>query len=194
MPPAQVYATVATAFYLQSGTAATDVLTVIPTGLLGVISLYHYQLARQSAPPETSTFFTMFDRHDRSAVLLLLAALGSGFFMLRAAAYQVLAMMPGDLPNSFRSTQSMLIAVAAAGLMLFAVRHRNKEIRNVAILVTVVAAVKLALYDMLGTHGLPQVLSIFTFGVVAALESIILGRWPKAVPEPTAGPPSEQSA
>ena len=178
------------AVFLQAGTAGTDVLTVIPAGLLAVVSLYHYQLSRESTPPETSVFFTVLDRKDRSAVLLLLAALGSGFFMLRAGVYQVLAMMPGELPNSFRCAQSILVTVAAAGLMLFAMRRRNREIRNVAILVTVVGAVKVFLYDMLGTHGVPQVLSIFTFGLVAALQSIVLGRWPKSSPEQETGLPA----
>ena len=166
-------------------------MTVIPAGLLAVTSLYHYQLSRHSAPPEDSGFFSRFDRNDRSAVLLLLAALASGFFMLRAAVYQVLILMPGDTGNSFRCAQSILINCAAAGLMLFAVRRRNKEIRNVAILVTIIGAVKVFLYDMLQTHGVPLVLSVFTFGLVAAIESIVLGRWPQSPSDSDAAQPAE---
>ena len=185
----QLYAAGAMAVFLQSKSGiAVDVLTVIPTGLLAVSSLYHYQLCRKSPPPENSTFFTGLDRHDRSAVLLLLAALGCSFFMMRAAVYQVLVMMPGDIANSYRCAQSVLINIAAAGLMLFAVFRRNKEIRNVAILVTLIGASKVFLYDMLGTHGFAQVVSIFTFGLVAALESIMLGRWPRTPPEEGAHP------
>jgi len=36
---------------------------------------------------------------------------------------------------------------------------------------------------MLTTHGVPLVLSIFTFGLVAAVESIVLGRWSRVVPD-----------
>ena len=180
----QLYAAGAMAVFLQSNSgAAVDILTVIPTGLLAVSSLYHYQLSRAFPPPENSTFFTVLDRHDRSAVLLLLSALGSSFFMMRAVVYQILLMMPGDIVNSYRCAQSVLINVAAAGLMLFALFRRNKEIRNVAILVTLIGAAKVFLYDMLGTHGLAQVVSIFTFGLVAALESIVLGRWSRTTPE-----------
>ncbi|MCM2358966.1 MAG: hypothetical protein NDI77_12510 [Geobacteraceae bacterium] len=177
----QLYAAGAMAVYLEgSGTAAVDFMTVIPAGLLTFISLYHYQLCRRFAPPASSTFFGRFDRHDRSAALLLMAALASGFFMLRAAVYQLLVMMPGDITNAFRCAQSILINVAAAGLMLYAVRRHNREIRNVAILVTLIGAGKVFLYDMLGTHGVPLVMSVFTFGLAAALESIALGRWPRA--------------
>lgn len=164
-------------FLLSSSAAAVDFLTVIPAGLLAFINLFHYQLSRRSPPPADSVFFTRFDRHDRSAVILLLASLAGAFFTLKAAVYQLLLIMPGEIGNSFRCTQTIIINVAAAGLMLLAVRRRNKEIRNVAILVTLIGAIKVFLYDMLGTHGVPLVLSVFTFGLVAALESIALGRW-----------------
>jgi Predicted membrane protein (DUF2339) len=186
----QIYAAGALAVYLKSS-GTNEFLTVIPAGLLAVTSLYHYQLARGSAVPENASFFKNFDTSDRTAVLLLLASLTSGFFMLRAAVYQVLILNQTDPANSFRCSQSIMINVAAAGLMLFASFRRNKEIRNVAILVTIIGIVKVFLYDMLGTHGLPQVLSILSFGLAAALESVLLGRWPKIKPElsvPAKGP------
>jgi hypothetical protein len=183
----QLYASVVMAVYLQGNSAAAvDILTAIPAGLLAVASLFHYQLARHSAPPATSTFFTRLDRNDLSAVLLLLAALTSAFFMLRVFIYQILVMLPGNVNNSFRCAQSILINLAAAALMLFAMRRRNREIRNVAILVTLVGAAKVFLYDLIGGHGhgMPLVLSVFTFGLVAALASLVLGRWPRNSPEP----------
>ena len=178
----QIYAAGALAVYLKSS-GTNEFLTVIPAGLLAVISLYHYQLARTSTLPKTASFFTEFDTSDRTAVLLLLASLTSGFFMLRAAVYQILILNQNDPSNTFRCSQSVMINVAAAGLMLFASFRQNKEIRNVAILVTIIGIVKVFLYDMLGTHGLPQVLSILSFGLAAALESVLLGRWQKTKPE-----------
>jgi hypothetical protein len=71
----------------------------------------------------------------------------------------------------------VLINAAAAGIMLFAFFRRNKEIRNVAILVTVVGGIKVFLYDLFGSHGVPLVISVFTFGLAAAVESLALGRW-----------------
>lgn len=186
----QLYAFAALASLLQNSATAVDFLTVIPAGLLAVIALYHYQWSRRFPPPADSGFFARLDRHDRSAVLLLLAALASGFFMLRAFVYQVLVLLPKDAVNTvsaFRCSQSILINSAAAGLMLFALRRHNKEIRNVAILVTCIGAFRVFLYDMMGTRGMPLVLSVFTFGLVAALESIALGRWSRKTPDDQGG-------
>ena len=181
----QLYASAMMAVYLQGNSAAAvDILTAIPAGLLAVASLFHYQLARHSAPPANSRFFTRLDRHDLSAILLLLAALSSAFFMLRVCIYQILVMLPGNVNHSFRCAQSILINLSAAGLMLFAMLRRNREIRNVAILVTLIGAVKVFLYDLTGTQGMPLVLSVFTFGLVAALGSLVLGRWPRNSPDP----------
>lgn len=177
---AQLYAVTALSFFLpRSGPASVDILTIIPSGLLAVISLCHYILARRTAPPANSRFFGDYDRKDRSAVLLLLAALTSGFFLLRVCAYHLLVMMPGNVINSYRCAQSIIINLAAAGLMLYAFFRRNREVRNVAILVTLIGAAKVFLNDLIGTHGMPLVLSVFTFGMVAAMESIALGRWQK---------------
>ncbi|HLO26372.1 MAG TPA: hypothetical protein VK187_09665 [Geobacteraceae bacterium] len=176
----QLYAFAALAMLVQNSATAVDFLTVIPAGLLAVISLYHFQWCRRFPPPEGSGFFAGLDRHDHSAVVLFLAALASGFFMLRACVYQVLVLLPKDAVNTvsaFRCSQSILINGAAAVLMLFALRRKNKEIRNIAILITCIGAMRVFLYDMMGTRGIPLVLSVFTFGLVAALESIALGRW-----------------
>jgi len=49
--------------------------------------------------------------------------------------------------------------------------------RNIAILLTIIGGAKVFLYDLLGGGGLPRVLSLFSFGLAAALESLLLGRW-----------------
>jgi hypothetical protein len=179
----QLYAFSVLATTMQNSTTATDVLTIIPSSLLAIAALFHYQWSRRFPPPENSQFFSHIDRRDQSAVVLLLSALSCGFFMLRTAVYQVLILIPKETVNplhAFRCSQSILINSAAAGLMLFALRRHNKEIRNVAILVTVIGAINVFFYDMMKTRGLPLVLSVFTFGLVAALQSLALGRWPRS--------------
>jgi outer membrane murein-binding lipoprotein Lpp len=186
----QLYAAGALAIFLHThDKAAVDAMTAIPAGLLAVAGFYHYRLARRSPPPEDAPFFAHVDRHDRSAVLMLLGALTSSFLMLRVLVYQTIVALPGDIGNSYRCAQSIIINLAATALMLIALRHRNREIRNVAILVTIVGAGHVFLHDLLRTHGVPLVLSVFTFGLAAALESITLGRWQKEprhgeVPQP----------
>ena len=120
------------------------------------------------------------DSKDRSAVLLLVAGLISGFFAVRIALFQGIQMLPAEMQrDAFRCSQSVIINCAAIGLILFAFLKQNKEIRNVAIFVTVIGGIKVFLYDLMGTHGVPLVFSVFSFGMAAAVESIALGKWQK---------------
>jgi hypothetical protein len=176
-----VYAGIALVFVLQGdGPAATAAVNILPAGLLACIILYQYQWCRWWPPASGSSFFARFDRNDRSAVLLLLAGLVSGFYMVRIGFFQTLQLIPGVMHrDTFLCGQSVLINGAAIALILLAYLRRDKEIRNVAILVTLIGGIKVFLYDLLGAHGLPLVFSVFSFGMAAAVESVALGRWMK---------------
>ncbi len=166
--------------FKSSSPAAMSALNIIPTGLLTGIILYQYQWCRKFPPTEGASFFSRFDTLDRSAVVLLLAGLASAFFMTRIVLFQAITMLPAEAHrDAFRCSQSVLINCAAIALILFAFIKKNKEIRNVAILVMVIGGIKVFLYDLMGTHGLPLVLSVFSFGMAAAVESIALGKWQK---------------
>jgi hypothetical protein len=82
-------------------------------------------------------------------------------------------------PEAFGCAQSVLINTAAIVLIALAYLRHDKELRNVAIIVTVVGGFKVFAYDLLGAHGLPLVFSVFSFGMAAAVESIALGKWQK---------------
>jgi hypothetical protein len=176
-----IYACVALVFMLWGeGPDAKDAISMLPAGLLAVISIYHYQWCRWWPIPDDSALFDTIDRNDRSAVLLLLGGLASGFFMLRVGLFQALQFFPEALQrDAFRCGQSVLINTAVITLIVLAYLRQNKELRNVAVLVTVVGAVKVFLYDLLGTQGLPLVFSVFSFGMAAAVESLALGKWQK---------------
>ncbi len=176
-----VYCCAALAFSLYvDGPKSMDAVNILPAGLLAFIILYQYNWCRRWPPPAESSFFNIYDSNDRSAVLLLLAGLISGFYMIRIAIYQTLHLIPSVIQSdTFRCSQSVLINGAAIAMILFAYMRRDKELRNVAILVTLVGAIKVFLFDLLGTHGLPLVFSVFSFGAAAAIESVALGRWSK---------------
>ncbi|HBA88353.1 MAG TPA: hypothetical protein DCZ75_10320 [Geobacter sp.] len=177
----QLYAALAlaAAVYLDPATVG-DLTNSLPAGLLAIIAMYHYRWCRRYPPPSPS-LFSRFDSSDRSGSLLLLAALANWFLTLKVILLQGLTLtMPAqEVANALRCGESVLINVSAAGAMLLAYYRRNKEWRNVAILLTIIGGVKVFLYDLLGCHGFPLVASIFTFGVAAALESVALGRWQK---------------
>jgi len=177
----QIYAALALAAAIHLDASATaDLVTSLPAGLLAVITLYQYQWCRHYPPPSPS-IFSRFDSSDRSASLLLLATLASGFFTLKVVLLQGLHLHApaAEVANILRCSESMLINISAASIMLLAYSRNNKEWRNVAILLTVIGAGKVFLYDLLGAHGFPLVASIFTFGLAAAVESVALGRWQK---------------
>jgi hypothetical protein len=162
------------------GTGATDAIGMLPAGLLASIAIYQYQWCRRWPLPTAPSVFSRFDWNDRSAMLLLLGGLASGFYMLRVGIYQAVLMMPVEMQrDAFHCSQSVLINCAAAGIIVFAYLRRNVEMRNVAVLVMLIGGVKVFLHDLLGIHGLPLVFSVFSFGLAAAVESVALGKWLK---------------
>ncbi|HLA28943.1 MAG TPA: hypothetical protein VJZ49_13740 [Syntrophales bacterium] len=177
----QIYSTITLAVLLllsaPDAHAAGGALSAL---ILACLALLHYKRCRAGKPSAESLFFSKFDKNDLSAAALLLCSLLSAFFMLRIVAHQALVFsLPAyAVSSAFSSAQSVIINVSAAVLMLFALRHRKKEVRNVAVLVTIIGAVKVFLYDLIGgMHGLPLVVSVFSFGITTALESFGLSRW-----------------
>jgi hypothetical protein len=185
----QIYSALALAFLLL--TSAPDAHVVggtLSAAILACLGLIHYKWCRAHLPPANSAFFVKLDKNDLSAAVLLLVSLLSAFFMLRIVTYQSLGLLlpAAALDTAFRSAQSVIINVSAAILMLFALAHQKKEVRNIAILVTVIGAIKVFLYDLIGgMHGLPLVISIFSFGISTALESFGLTRWHHFSPQET---------
>jgi hypothetical protein len=159
---------------------------VASAGALACIAFLHYRWCRRRNPPEESAFFQRIDKGDFSAVAILLAALLNAFFMLRLIVSRVLAALlaPAELNNALSCSQSVIINLSAIALMFFAQVQRTREVRNVAILVTVIGAVNVFLYDLIRGHGMPLVISVLSFGLATAVESVILGRW-QSLPTPT---------
>jgi hypothetical protein len=108
-----------------------------------------------------------------------MASLLGGFFVLRVGVYQaIVGLIPGEeISPVFSSAQTVIINLSAAVLMCFAFMRRNKEVRNVAILVTIIGGVKVFMIDLFGLAGVPVVVSVLSFGVAASLESFALSRW-----------------
>lgn len=177
----QIFVTLSLTWFLGgSGVADHFIDGLIVSAICGLIGLAHYRYCRKSAPPEESRFFSSLDQNDRSAVLVLLAGLANGYFMTMVLVYQGLLRYPEvQLAEAFASIQSVSINGAATVIMSLALAWRNKELRNVAILITIIGGAKVFLGDMLSISGLGLVVSVFSFGMAAALESFALSRWQK---------------
>jgi hypothetical protein len=63
--------------------------------------------------------------------------------------------------------------------MALALNGRNRELRNVAILIMMVGGAKAFLIDLFSISGLGLVISIFSFGIAVSFESFALSRWQK---------------
>lgn len=177
----QAYAVVSLVpYFLADGLAAAPLAGAVSAAALAAAALVHYRWCRRNAPPARSPLFGNYDKQDVSGVVTLLVALTGSFFFLRGIAFHILAGGSGG-PDAFPCSQSIIINLAALGLGLYAFRARNREIRNVAILVIAAGALT-STADLLGTKGVPLVLSVLSFGLAAATQSITLSRWQKASP------------
>lgn len=175
----QVGVAVALALLLVMGerTAASPGVAALAAGALAVAGLLHHRWCRRHAPPAGSLVFAYLGSSDRCAVALLTAALAGGFFLLRTGAFLLLSQRLADARNALGGTQSVIIAAAAMALFALAYSRRSTELRSVAILVTLVAAAKVFFYDLVALHGVARVVSVFSFGLLAAVASVVLGRW-----------------
>ncbi len=156
-----------------------SVVGALSSGLLSLIAFFHYFWARNHPMVPGETLMHRLNKGDRGASVLLIAALFSGFFTMRVGIYQTLDFLHSATHSAFGGAQSVLINVTAAVLIWLSLMRRNKELRNVAIVITVIGAGKVFLMDMVQLKGMPLMISVFTFGLVAALASFVLGRWNK---------------
>lgn len=174
----QFYACTALVFLLWTtdGTKPS-VVGALSSGLLAVIAFSHYFWARRHPQASSETMMGKLNKNDRGAGVLLIAALFSGFFTMRVGLYQTLDFLHSATHSAFGGAQSVLINVTAAVLLLLSLMRRNRELRNVAIIVLLIGAGKVFLLDMMQLKGMSLMISVFTFGLVAALASFVLGRW-----------------
>jgi len=163
----------------RSEAASPSMLGAASSGTLAAIAFLHYLWARKYPPFPESKIFSEIDKRDRMATLVLFAALMSGFFTLRVGIHQgLVAWLPYDmLAPAFVAAQTTLINFSAAALSIYAFKHGNRELRNVAIFVMVVGGAKVFMLDLFSIKGVPVVASVFSFGATAFFESIILARW-----------------
>lgn len=165
---------------VEDGVSGHLIDGLVVSAICGLLSVTHYRYCRKNPPPEESQLFSQFDSTDQSAISILLAGLTNGYFMTMVLVYQGLLLYPdAQVEVAFTSIQSVAINGAATVIMSLALAWRNKELRNVAILVTIIGGLKVFLGDMLGISGLGLVVSVFSFGVAASLESYALTRWQK---------------
>jgi hypothetical protein len=182
----QTYTAAALAVLLLGQDAAISFwVPLLSAGGTACMGFAQFIWCRNRKPPEDSAFFLRIDKADRSAVLILLAALTSAFFMVQVIAHRLLAatLTPAELSNALQCGRSVIINLSAIILIVIALVRRSRELRNTAILVTAIGAVNVFLYDLIRAQGIPLVMSVLSFGLATAVESVILGRWQHLSPQ-----------
>ncbi len=164
------------------GASAPPALAAAASLVLALSALAHYRWCRRHAPAAGSLVFGFLGSGDRCAVALLTSSLAGGFFLLRTAAYLILNAGTPQARDTFLSAQSLIINVSGILLFALATRSRSRELRTLAILVTLVGAAKVFLYDLIAVHGISRLASVFSFGLLAATASVVLGRWQRREP------------
>jgi len=140
---------------------------------LATLCYSHYRFGLSFSPAEATWFYGRFDPANRTNILLLLTALASAFFSVQAISHAAIIALSGDQPHALVCADSVIINAAATVLMIYAFFKENKEIRNIAFLITLIGAAKVFMFDMFSIEGFPLVISVLVFGVAIFFESII---------------------
>ncbi len=150
---------------------------MVLSGFWAVCCLWAYRWCRINPPVINSGFFDFIDRDDCSAVVLLLLGLFQVYIVVYFAAFGILSNMMMDYTEVLYCVRSIVMNLAVIILMIVALKLRNKEILLTSGVVFVLAAVKVFIFDLFRTSGLPLILSVLTFGIVAAVSSVVLRKW-----------------
>ncbi len=157
--------------------ASQPFLTLTVTGIIAGLSGWQFLWCRRKQGSDVVELQEGRQGGDRSAVLLLATSLISGFFTLHLLAFQIVGIFSADPVNTLKGVQSVIINTGAIFLLFMAMPSRNKEILWIAVVVIIIGAFKVFGYDLFKTSGIPLVLSVLSFGAVAAVGSVLLSRW-----------------
>ncbi|MBU0673483.1 MAG: hypothetical protein KJ950_02420 [Proteobacteria bacterium] len=145
---------------------------------LSIFSMIQYLWCRKNPPPDGS-FFKKIDGKDFSSLALFLCGLVGLYFVTTMALDLVLTNLLTDPENAIKCGHSIIINCAAIIMLVLGGRLRNSEYIGIAVLFGVVGGINSFILDLFKGHGLPLVLSVLSFGCVAAIGSIVMGRWQK---------------
>lgn len=154
---------------------------LIAAGAVAVGGLAQYRWCRNHPPPAGTTFAGL-DGRDYSALLLLLVGLGGVYFLGTLILDHLAPLSLAEPANTMRCGRSLLINAGALILLLAGSRLRRMELIWVAVALALVGCLKVFLIDLFRSNGLPLVLSVLSFGIVATVGSVIMGRWQKQPP------------
>lgn len=147
--------------------------------VLAAVAGRHYSRATRTAPPADS-WYARLSPTDRPAVVLLWATIAALFCGLRVLAYPAVTAVASDVDNAFGGAQSVLLNGIATTLLVAAHLRTSRALLGTAVLAGMLGGIKTLASDLLNLQGVPLVASVFSFGITAAVGSLVLGKWQRA--------------
>jgi hypothetical protein len=145
--------------------------------MMAAIGLWHYYWCRENPPLPEMRVFKNFDKKDRGASFILIAALFSCFFTVRVGIFQGLALVGVRSSEAFSSGQSVVIIFSSALMMFLSGRKKNRELRTIGILLLLAGACKVFLLDIMSMKGLPLITALFSFGLAVVFMQLMNRQW-----------------
>lgn len=144
---------------------------------MGFVCIRLYRWCRKNRPDYDSIFFKAIDPHDLTAALLLLIGLLHLYSMFRFGAFALVEVFFAQTTYAFACSKSIIINMGAVTMMVVGLRTKAKELLIVSVPLVIIGALKVFLFDLFRGQGMPLVLSVFSFGVVAVVSSITMKKW-----------------
>ncbi len=119
---------------------------------------------------------------SRFALIPLFAGLAFLFGSFRTAAYGFFQQAGGGMHNPFHCGESVFINLGAVLFLVLGMSRRSGEWLRVGLAVGAIGALKVFAFDLFQCTGLAPVISVFSFGIAAAVGSVALGRFQRARP------------
>ena len=160
--------------------------SVSPAFAVAALSGWQYLHDRKHPPPPGS-WFARLDPGRHASVPLLWTAAVASFGGLRLLLDRTLTLLGSATPDAFQCGQSVILNGASIAMLLWGMRTGNRQVLFTAVLVAVAGGFKVFGSDLLSASGLPLVLAVLSFGIAAAVGSIVLGRLQRVGAAPPSG-------
>lgn len=151
----------------------------LAAGLISLLSLQQYSWCRTHPAQRYCFTFSWLERRDMGALGLLLVGLGALFCSMSLGLYLVLHQDVAESRYLFSCFQTVLLNLIAIVLLVVGSRRKMMEIIMVGIMIAVFGGFKAFLFDLFKAQGWPLIFSVLSFGAVATVGSVVLGRWQK---------------
>lgn len=135
------------------------------------LCLGHYLWCRRRPPHDHGRFFSAIDPNDRTAIVPFLVAVICAFGAVRMVWYEIGSAIESG--GAFQCGQSVILNAAAILLAMAGLVKKNGEFLVIAVVVAILGAVKVFAYDFFHIQNLPLVISVFSFGLTAAIGALI---------------------